>query len=251
MKLFAFIFSCCLLTLIAHADVPPPTPSSVPVIAPDEKAFKGEAQAGSVVVSGNTKSESYTGAAKLSFKPDDNLYLVEGRYLRTTAGGVESALNWEAGARYERSLSGWFSLYAGYKSEGDYYSGFVQRDSPEVGAKYFLTKTETLTWTTEAGYRYSTTNFVATNKAYDSFGRLYTEYNQVLSQTVTLKYWVEYLPNLTQEKAYLANSEASVNVMLSKILSLKIGYLVQYQNVAPPAGQHTDTTSTMNLVAKF
>lgn len=241
MKLFALLFSCCLLTSFAHADEP----------APADKPFKGEAQAGSVVVSGNTKSESYTGAAKLTFKPDDNLYSVFGRYLRTTANGVESALNWEAGVRYERALNAWFSLYAGYKSESDYYSGFVQRDSPEAGGKYFFTKTDTLTWTGEAGYRYSTTNFVATGKAYDSFGRLYTEYNQVLSDTVTLKYWVEYLPNFTQEKAYLANSEASVNVMLSKILSLKIGYLLQYQNVAPPAGHHTDTTSTMTLVAKF
>ena len=227
---------------------------SVPVIAAAETEappWASEAEAGAIVVSGNNDSESYNAKAKSTYTWDKNSLIGSGRYLKTDSLGVESARNWEAGIRYERALTDYFSLFVGQKAESDVYNGYVQRDSTDAGLKYFITKTDTITWTSEAGYRYQVTNATTGEEARDSLGRLYTEYSQKVREDLSFKYWAEYLPNFDDADAYLANTEASLNVMLSSTFSLKIAYLLQYQNVVPAGTKYTTTTTTMNLVAKF
>ena len=76
-----------------------------------------------------------------------------------------------------------------------------------------------------------------------------------MSKELRFKYWLEYLPNFSDSEAYLANTEASLNVMLSQMFSLKISYLMKYQNVAPVLngveGEKIDTSYTTSLVANF
>ncbi|MNJ91208.1 hypothetical protein D3C87_88550 [compost metagenome] len=221
------------------------------VNAQEAPPFKGEAEAGAVVVSGNTKSESYAAKAKATYTHEANVYSLFGHYLETAANGIPSAKNWDLGVRYERALSEHFSIYVGQKSESDTFAGYVQRDSSDIGLKYFIIKHDDRNWFTEAGYRYSKTLGVSGDDSYDNFGRFYTEYNQAFDKTLSFRYWAEYLPNFTEHDAYLANTEASLNVMLNSIFSLKFAYLLQYQNVAPATGEYTDTTTMMTLVAKF
>ena len=214
--------------------------------------FTGEAEAGAIVVSGNSESENYNAKTKLVYTQDKNTYTGFGRYLRATANGLESSLQWDAGARYERELSEHVSVYVGYKAESDVYNGYVQRDSSDLGGKYYFIKSDVQNWFAEAGYRYSKTNPTGGGEVTnDSFGRLFTEYNQTIDQTLSFKYWAEYLPNLTDTEAYLANTEASFNVMLNSVFSMKFAYLLQYQNLPPSDGKYTTSTTTMNLVAKF
>ena len=216
-----------------------------------EDAFKGEAEAGAILVSGNSDSESYAAKANTSYTQEKNIYSAFGQYIRATANGTESALNWNIGARYDRELNDYLGVFAGHKVEGNVYAGYIQRDSTDLGVKYFLTKTDSFTWTTEAGYRYSKTQQTVGGEAYDQFARLYTELNKSIDKTLSFKYWVEYLPNMTESEAYQVNTEASMNAMLNSTFSLKLGYLLQYQNLPPASGKYTTTTTTMNLVAKF
>lgn len=212
----------------------------------------GEAEAGAIVVSGNSESENYNGKAKLVYTQEKNIYTAFGRYLQATANGVESSLQWEAGARYERELTDYISGYLGYKGESDIYNGYVQRDSADIGGKYYFIKSDMQNWIAELGYRYSKTNPTAGGDvSNDSFGRLFTEYNQSLDKTLSFKLWAEFLPNITDHDAYLANTEASLSVMLNSVFSMKFAYLLQYQNVPPTDGKYTTSTTTMNLVAKF
>lgn len=229
--------------IAAETDATPPPPPPPP--------WFSEAEAGAIVVSGNNDSESYNAKAKSTYVWDKNSVIGSGRYLKTDSLGVESARNWEAGVRYERELNDYFSLFVGQKAESDVYNGYVQRDSTDAGVKYFLTKTDNITWTTEAGYRYQVTNPTAGEVAKDSMGRAYTEYNQKIRQDLSFKYWLEYLPNFSNTEAYLVNTEASLNVMLNATFSLKVAYLLQYQNELPAGAKYTTSTTTMNLVAKF
>ncbi len=227
-----------LVTFAAHADDAPP--------------FKGEAEAGVIIVSGNNDSESYNAKAKTTYTHDKNVYTAFGRYLKTNSNGVESARNWEAGVRYERELTDYLGVFVGQKAESDVFNGYIQRDSTDAGLKYYLIKGDEMSWTVEAGYRYQKTQPTTGNDVtYDNLGRVYTEFNKALDKTLSFKYWAEYLPNFTDHDAYLANTEASLNVMLNSVFSLKLAYLLQYQNVPPSGGKYTTTTTTMNLVAKF
>lgn len=217
--------------------------------------FKGEAEAGGVIVSGNSKSESYSFKTKNTYALDQNSYTISGRYIQTTSNGVESARNWDAGIRYDRKLSENTSAFLGHKAEADPFAGFTQRDSSDLGGKYFVYNDEAYKWFFEAGYRYTTTLFLGKPNTSENFGRIYTEFQKSISKDLSFKYWLEYLPNFSDSEAYLANTEASLNIMLSQMFSLKISYLMRYQNVAPVVatvvGEQIDTSYTTSLVANF
>jgi putative salt-induced outer membrane protein len=228
------------MSLVANAqatETPPP--------------FKGEAEAGAIMVTGNSNSENYAAKAKASYTENKNIYTLSGQYIRTEANDVESVRNWNAGARYDRELTDYLGVFASQKIESDIYSGYLQRDSTDVGLKYWLTKGDKFNWSVEAGYRYSKTQNVLIATTYDQMLRLYTEINTQIDKEFSFKYWIEYLPNMTNPDAYQVNTEASINVMLNSIFSLKLAYLLQYQNEPPPPGEYSATTTTLNLVAKF
>lgn len=214
-------------------------------------AVMGEAEAGLITVSGANESESYNAKAKTSYTQDANTYTAAGRYLRTISNGIESARNWEAGLRYERSLYEDFGAFVGQKAESDVFNGYIQRDSTDAGLKYSFIKEEKMAWFAEAGYRYQTVLPTAGDLTHSNLGRLYTEVSKSLESNLTFKYWAEFLPNFSNTKAYLANTEASANVMINSIFSLKFAYLLQYQNLPVVVGKYSTATTTINLLAKF
>jgi putative salt-induced outer membrane protein len=244
MRIFFSFLAVCILVSTAKAQQPP-TP------LPEPTPFAAEAEAGTVMVSGNSESQSYATKGKASYVNGLDNYTASGHYIQITANGVESALNWDAGVRYDRQINNYLGAFLGYKGESDIYAGYLQRDSTDIGAKYSLIKEETLNWTVEAGYRYAKTQPRVGAPLYESFGRLYTEIHKDFDKKYTLKYWAEYLPNFTNTEGYQLNTEASLNIMLTSVFSLKTAYLLQYLNVPPAGGKHSTTTTTMNLVAKF
>lgn len=213
--------------------------------------FAAEAEAGAILQSGANKSESYNSKFLGTYTLlEKNIFTINGRYLRTTANGVESVRNWEAGVRYTRDLSEHFGVYVGQKVESDIFNGYLQRESTDAGLKYSLVKSDAMNWFVEAGYRYQKLMVAGAAESYSNMGRLYTEFNKQIDATLSFRYWAEYLPNFTEEEAYLANTEASLNIMLNSVFSLKLAYLIQYQNM-PAVDEYTTNTTTMNLVAKF
>lgn len=240
-----FVPIVVLMSAIANAQVTAPAPIDPP------PPFAGEAEAGAIMVTGNSNSENYAAKAKASYKQDKNIYSANGQYIRTEANDVESTRNWNGGVRYDREITDYLGVFASQKIESDVYAGYVQRDSTDLGLKYWLTKADTFNWTVEAGYRYSKMQDVGVGVSYEQMVRLYTEVNKSFDKAFSFKYWIEYLPNMTNPDNYLVNTEASINVMLNSIFSLKLAYLLQYQNEPPPAGEYDTTTTTLNLVAKF
>jgi putative salt-induced outer membrane protein len=213
--------------------------------------WKGEAEAGAIVISGNSNSESYAIKGKTSYTQERNIYSAFGHYIEARADGTESAHNWDLGVRYDRELFERFTVYVGQKGEGDPFAGYIQRDSTDVGVHYDFVKHDTTFWAGEVGLRYSKTIPTVGTYQYGTFGRLYTEFGQAFDKTLSYKLWAEYLPNLSDSAGWMSNGEASLSIMLNQIFSLRLGYLVQYQNEPPGNGKYTTTTTTINLVAKF
>lgn len=221
--------------------------------AQDKSPWAHESEAAVVKVDGNTKSDSYSAKQKTVYTFDANALTATGRYLQTKASDIETARYWDASLRYERIFSELWSAFVQHGAESDPYAGYVQRDNSDLGAKYFLIKSEAQNLFTELGLRYSTTQPTGTGgKIYDTFGRWYAEYSEKITPTLSLKLWAEYLPNFRDSEAYLINYEPSANVMISQIFSLKVAYLVKYHNkTTTPAEKKEDTTFTTALVAKF
>lgn len=209
-----------------------------------------ESEVALVTTGGNTETESYSAKQKTSYTESFNVYTITGRYLQTKTGGVETAKAWDAGVRYERTLSDAWSAFLGASAEADPYAGYIQRDNVDLGGKYFFIKADKQNFFSEAGYR-STKTYTAADNKRENFGRLYVEYAQSLNESLSLKYWLEYLPNFSNSNAYLVNTEPSLNVMLNSIFSLKTAYLVKYRNEVAAGAKKSDTTFTTSVVAKF
>lgn len=227
--------------------------------AQESKTFKGESEASAIVISGNSNSETYGAKTSNTWTLTEyDLTTVFGKYIRATTAGVESNKSWEAGLRYERVfIKDVFNGFIQHKAEHDPYNGiFVQRDSTDIGGKYFFVKSDELTWLAELGLRHSET-YSGLNPAPDTskdaanFARVYTEASYKFNATTSGKFWVEHLPNLKDSQASLTNAEASLSVAMTDILSFKTSYLVNYnQAVAAPAKKETSTWTTA-LVAKY
>ena len=233
--LLSLFVNCLFLSLNTFADI------------------KNESELGSTIVSGNTSSETYNVGQKSNFEIDGNSFKLRGRYLGARANGVESARNWDAEFRYERRLTETLSSYASHLLESDIFAGYVQRNSYDIGLKYFFSESPDTTWFAELGYRNSFTQYVTpTPNAQSNYLRVYSEVSQTISEGIVGKLWVEYLPSFTDNNDYLINGEPSLSIMMNKTLSLKVADLFKYHNVlAPTFTKRLDSFFTLSLVAKF
>lgn len=218
--------------------------------ATEKSPWAHESEASLVQVGGNTESESYSAKQKTDYTFGLNTLTAAGRYLQTKSGSTETAKAWEASLRYERSLSDSWAAFVQRGAESNFYAGYVQRDNSDLGAKYIFWKNDSSSLTSEVGVRDQVT--LAGGLRYSAtMGRLYVEYNTKMSDSVSGKFWAEYLPNFDDTKAWLVNYEPSLSVMLSSIFSLKTSYLVKQANIVEPGAKNEDTTLTTSIVAKF
>ncbi len=218
---------------------------------PAHARYKNESSAGVVATTGNARTSSLTLKQKSELDWGPSSLLLFGDFLTASNQGVESAYTWDIGARFKRELNPRFGLMAGQKIESNKFQNLLQRYSTDAGGFYSILKNEQWTWFAEAGYRFSRENYPYGFKNFQ-FVRLYHELERLFSKTVSMKWWVEYLPNLTLWQAYQLNSEVSLTAMLNEVFSIKTGYLVRYYN-APPLGTpfQTDTLFTTAIVASF
>ncbi len=211
-----------------------------------------ESELGVVTTSGNAESESYSVKQITTKRWGSDSLTLTGRYLETKAESEITAKSWDAGLRYEKSMSDLWAGFLAHKAESDQFAGFIQRDSTDLGAKYKIMATDDLKWNAEAGLSYLNTYTTAREHVYDPSTRVFTEVAKELQSNVSLKYWVEYLQSIKRSGTYFINTEASVNVMLNDKLSLKTAYLLKYHNkLTTPDEEYSDSTFTTSLVAKF
>ena len=211
-----------------------------------------ETEVGIAVAKGNTRSETYNIKQLNNYQFDENILRFSGRYLNAFAEDKESARFLNLSLRYERELSKKLSAYASESLEKDRFAGYRSRLFSDVGGKYYVEeKKESITYL-EAGYRYMTEKRFNNTQASFNYARAFMSFEKIPSESINLRWWLEYLPNLDATKEYFINSEVSLSVLLSSAFSLKSGYLLRYNNNPLLGVQYkTDKLLTTALVAKF
>lgn len=216
-------------------------------------AYKGESEASSVVVTGNSTTESYNAKSKNTYQFTElDLVTGFGSYLQSRAAGTESNKYWSAGLRYDRVLQkDVFNIFVQRKAEADPYNGYVQRDTNELGLKYTLLKNNDLNWFAELGYQSQDTYTGVADRTVVGFARLYTEAEYKITSTATTKLWVEHLPNLKKSSESQSNAELSLSVALNQTFSLKTAYLLNRDEAIVSPLKKDKTTWTTALVANY
>lgn len=216
--------------------------------------WKNESEAGLVINYGNSDSQSLNAKHLSAYDwAGKNTLSAGGSFLRTKDKGAISAKRWDAILKYERALSDRFSLVASQNIESDRFAGYHHRYNTDVGPKYYFHKEEKKwEWFGEVGYRFTRENPVNdADKSYQK-GRVYSEASWFWSDTGSTKFWVEFLPNFTEGRDWLLNSELSSSAAINSLLAFKVAYLIKYDN-QPNKGvsKNTDGVVTTSLVAKF
>lgn len=228
-----------------RADEAPAAPS-----ASDAK-FSNESEAGVVLSTGNSNIRAFNFKQMNAYEWTGNVLKFEGRYLGSSNSGTENARFLTLGLRYERLLVDRFSLFAAETYQSDIFAGYDRRFNTDLGVKYLLIKETDTDWFVEAGYRHIAEKLVSGTTSNRSNLRVYTEAMHKLQKNISLKLWVEYIQSVESTKDLLLNSEISASVLLSEVFSLKLGYLLRFNNNPLAPKQRADTTFTTALVAKF
>jgi putative salt-induced outer membrane protein len=228
-----------------------------------QSPFKGESEASAIVVSGNVDTETYGAKTKNMWLFSENdLALIFGSYLQSKSAGTETAKAWTAGLRYDHTfIKDELTGFVQHMAEHDPYNGvFIQRNSSDIGAKYYFVKNDNLMWLGEFGYRYSSIyqgvrpNAAGVSVVEDynvNYLRGFTEVSNKFNAAVSGKLWFEYLSDLEHSDRSLWNTEASVSVVMTSILSLKTAYLVNHNEGAISPLKKDTTTWTTALVANY
>lgn len=232
-----------------------------------ETKFSNESEVSVVQTGGNSSVETYNAKTLSKWDAGKRSYSFGGHYTLGTAEQVNettnktenvvSARNWDVFVKYKQKLSKRFGGFAAVQYEGDTFTGIKQRENADLGGKYIVSETDKNKTFVEAGTRYTIERrVVRDDDDEDVFnfikGRIYFETERKKNETLSYKFWVEYLPNFTESEDYIVTYEPSVAVVLSSKFSLKTAYRAIYDNQPNVEGnENTDYTFTTSLIAKF
>ncbi len=216
--------------------------------------FKNSTEAGVILKAGNSSTRNYNVKQNNSVDYGDNRYKLFGQFLRTESFGAETAKWWNAGLRYERHFSpSSLGLYGGASVESSKFAGYDYRYNADVGLAFTVLKNDDFWWVAEIGYRYTIEDFIAGGPNLKShYGRAFMEIFKDWTPTLSAGLSAEYLPNFSHKDYWQFNTEASINMFLNEVFSVKLGYLAKYSHTpVVPATNKWDTFFTTALVAKF
>lgn len=225
--------------------------------------FTNESELSLIQTGGNSKVETFNFKTKSLLVSGKNNYELGGHYVlgvsedKATEENVESARNWAGYTKYTRDLNEKLGIYSQVQIEGDEFAGFKQRENLDLGGKYTFIKSDKVSFFSELGLRHTIERAVTRDEDGDDVfnyqkGRFYTEYSRKQNESLSYKFWVEYLPNFTDADKYLITFEPSLAVVLSNVFSLKLAYKGVYNN-EPAEGveEYLDYTTTTSIIAKF
>lgn len=220
---------------------------------PDPR-WRGQVGASLAATSGNTDSTTLLLNMDLNLKrADDKTTLTghvnEGRTKTQDGGNETSAARWDLSGQYDHDLNpDWFG-FTRLAFEHDRVTDLSLRTLVGAGLGYHVLKGPKHTFDVSAGLSYTDTRWKVDTTIDDETGRhfksvgllLAEESTHELTDTVTFKQRLEAYPGLTGAKSRLLRFNASLNVAMSKALSLSVGLVHNYDGNAAEGRDKNDT----------
>jgi putative salt-induced outer membrane protein len=226
-------------------------------ISPAHADWTGEGEAGLVIATGNTETE--TGNAKVLLANEVGKWKHQfggsALYASSEEDG-KTAQRWEAFEQSDYNFSPRTFLFGAARYEEDEFSGFEYQAvvSTGLGRKFIDTDVTKFVGTAGVGYK-----FFETRDAFDDAGVLIEpgasdsevvfrgtlDYDHKLTATTSVldKFIVE----AGADNTFVQN-DIALQVRMTDVLALAVGYSVRH-NTDPPVGfEKTDTLTTINLV---
>ena len=236
--------------------------SMVPVlallaVAPAHADWTGKGEAGLVISSGNTQTTTVNAKINAAHEAGNwkNAFGLTGLYAADDAG--RTAQRWESLTQSDYNFSPKTFWFGAARYEDDAFSGFVYQVavSTGLGRKFIDTDTTKFVGTAGVGYK-----FIETEDAFDEqTGALLepgdSSSEDVLRGTLDLDHKFTVNTSLIDklivesgaDNTFLQN-DVSLQVKMTQVLALAVGYSVRHNTDPPPGFEKTDALTTINLV---
>ena len=201
--------------------------------------------------SGNTDVTSLTVNERLEWKRPRFLWGQFINAINGTTEGKESANLLAIGVRGDWKPHGRLSVYSLVNYDRNRFADIGRRFEEGAGLGWSLIERARHRLTTELGAQFVQQRNL--DEVSDNFlaGRAAEFYRYTIKENTYVEERVEYLPNLETNEDYRMNGEANVVAPLSRRLSLKLGYVVRFDNLPEPGVKSTDRFLTSGLQIAF
>ncbi len=226
-------------------------------VTPAYADWTGKGEAGLVISSGNTETETANVKFNMAHERDKwkNSFGLAGLYASDDEG--TTAQRWEAIGQSDYNFSPKTFWFGALRYEDDRFSGFDYQTtvSTGLGRKFIDTDRTKFVGTAGVGYK-----FFETQDVFDEATGVLLEEGAREEQVVfrgTLDFEHQFTETTTLIDKFIVEAGAdntfyqndlSLQVKMTEVLALAVGYSVRH-NTDPPLGfEKTDTLTTVNLV---
>jgi putative salt-induced outer membrane protein YdiY len=201
--------------------------------------------------SGNTDVTSFTVNERLEWTRPRYVWGQFINAINGTTDGKESANLLAMGVRGDWKPRGRLSVYSLVNYDRNRFADIGRRFEEGAGLGWSLIERPRHRLTTELGAQFVQQRNL--QEVSDNFlaGRAAEFYRYTLKENTYVEERVEYLPNLETNADYRVNGEANVVAPLSRHLSIKLGYIVRFDNLPEPGIKKTDRFLTSGLQIAF
>ena len=219
-------------------------------------------EAGALWLTGNTASITANGRVAFGVKRAKNKFGLQigGAYGRAKVEDVwaDTATRIFGDVRYDRFLTDRNSLYVLGVASHDPFAGSLAKIGANLGYSRLLVSTDQHSLTAEGGINYTHDEFTGDplpDPSSQNFvgARLFASYALNLNGTFGISQSVESLLGGTDNEAARFDGSLTaitgLSATITKILSLKIGFALNYDFVPPEGFKPIDTTTSLTLVA--
>lgn len=223
---------------------------------PAQADWTGKGEAGLVVASGNTNTETANAKLALATEIGKWKHAVGAAALYASDEDGKTANRWELIGQSDWNFTKRNFLFAAGRYEEDEFSGFEYQTTASlgVGRRFIDSDVTKLVGTVGAGYK-----FFETRDAFDSAGVLIEEGDS--DSEVVFRGTVDFEHKFTATTSLInkfivesgadntyAQNDLSLQVKMTDVLALAVGYSVRHNTDPPAEFKRTDTLTTINLV---
>jgi putative salt-induced outer membrane protein len=226
--------------------------------------WRGLVGASLAATAGNTESNSLALNLDVARQTQHTKISVQG-FINRAESKVDgerttTADKWGLSSQYDSDISlRWFA-FGKVGFDRDRLIDLSLRSTVSGGLGYHMIDTEDQTLNLFGGLSYTDRRYSADQTLHGTTSRHFSnpgaligqEYSQQLDGSrVVFKERLELYPDLSQDHAHLARFNASLNVSISRTLSLSVGLVSTYNHNVPAGTKKTDTTLLTGLNIKL
>ncbi len=221
--------------------------------------WSSKSQAGFVMARGNTETETANAKFEIDYEVEKWKHSFDSSLLYGQSSDVTTGERWDAKWQSDNKISERSFWFGSLRYEDDRYSGFDYQATASVGAgRDFIENDDTkLSIQLGVGVRRLRPEELVRNELLEVIDRIPGQIEDDLVGNGTLKFEhafnesTKVLNTLLVESGSantLAQNELALQVQMSRLFALAVGFKVRNNTQPPPEQESMDTLTTLNLV---